>query len=57
MINHCIISAPHLAAARDLGMDVAGFLMMSHMAEPTELARQARLMESARRRRSSRSPC
>lgn len=27
-------------------MRVAGFLMMSHMAEPTEPARQARLMES-----------
>ncbi|GAA4835313.1 4-hydroxy-2-oxovalerate aldolase [Actinomycetospora corticicola] len=40
------VAAQHIATARELGMDVSGFLMMSHMAPPEELARQAKLMES-----------
>jgi 4-hydroxy 2-oxovalerate aldolase len=41
------IAAQHIDTARGLGMDVAGFLMMSHMAPPAELAKQALLMEAA----------
>jgi 4-hydroxy 2-oxovalerate aldolase len=41
------IAAQHIETARELGMDVAGFLMMSHMAPPAELAKQALLMERA----------
>jgi 4-hydroxy 2-oxovalerate aldolase len=47
--THCTeagISAQHITAARELGMDVASFLMMTHRNEPAELARQAQLMES-----------
>jgi 4-hydroxy 2-oxovalerate aldolase len=41
------IAPQHITRARELGMDVSGFLMMSHMAPPAELAKQAKIMEDA----------
>jgi len=46
--THCTeadVSKQHIDYARGLGMDVSGFLMMSHMSAPEALAQQARLME------------
>ncbi|TDD94262.1 4-hydroxy-2-oxovalerate aldolase [Actinomadura rubrisoli] len=45
--THCTeadVSLQHFAAARDLGMETVGFLMLSHRIGPEELARQARIM-------------
>ncbi len=47
--THCTeadVSQQHIEMARTLGMDVSGFLMMSHMSPADDLAQQAKLMES-----------
>jgi 4-hydroxy 2-oxovalerate aldolase len=48
--THCTeadVSPQHFAAARDMGMETVGFLMLSHRIGPAELARQARIMVDA----------
>jgi len=47
--THCTeadVARQHIEEARRLDIDVAGFLMMSHMIEPAALAEQALKMES-----------
>lgn len=47
--THCTeadVAKQHIEYARNAGMDVSGFLMMSHMSSPEALAQQALLMES-----------
>ena len=48
--THCTeadVSLQHFAAARDLGMETVGFLMLAHRSEPASLAKQARIMADA----------
>jgi 4-hydroxy 2-oxovalerate aldolase len=41
------VSVQHFGAARDLGMETVGFLMLSHRLDPAGLAKQARIMVDA----------
>jgi 4-hydroxy 2-oxovalerate aldolase len=48
--THCTeadVSEQHFDAARELGMETVGFLMLSHRIGPAQLARQARIMVDA----------
>ncbi|ADI04656.1 4-hydroxy-2-ketovalerate aldolase [Streptomyces bingchenggensis BCW-1] len=48
--THCTeadTSVQHFTAARELGMETVGFLMLSHRIAPDELANQARIMVDA----------
>ena len=48
--THCTeadVSVQHFGAARELGMETVGFLMLSHRIGPDELAKQARIMADA----------
>ncbi|WP_136045037.1 4-hydroxy-2-oxovalerate aldolase [Microbacterium sp. K41] len=48
--THCTeadVAIQHITWAREHGMDVSGFLMMSHLNDPRGLAEQARIMQDA----------
>jgi 4-hydroxy 2-oxovalerate aldolase len=48
--THCTeadVSVQHFGAARNLGMETVGFLMLSHRLDPAGLAKQARIMVDA----------
>ena len=45
-VTEADVSAQHIQIARELGMEVCGFLMMGHTAPVEKLVEQARLMQS-----------
>ncbi|MBN6886119.1 4-hydroxy-2-oxovalerate aldolase [Cytobacillus horneckiae] len=45
-VTEADVSAQHIYAAKELGMETVGFLMMSHMAQPEKIVEQAKLMET-----------
>jgi len=45
-VTEADVAPQHIAAAKELGMETVGFLMMSHMAPVEKLVEQAKLMES-----------
>lgn len=45
-VTEADISAQHMGLAKEIGMEVIGFLMLSHMEPPAKVLEQAKLMES-----------
>lgn len=45
-VTEADVSRQHIVAAKEMGMEVVGFLMMAHMATPEKVLEQAQLMES-----------
>lgn len=45
-VTEADVSRQHIVAAKEMGMEVVGFLMMAHMATPEKILEQAQLMES-----------
>ena len=45
-VTEADISAQHMALAKEIGMEVIGFLMLAHMEPPAKVLEQAKLMES-----------
>lgn len=45
-VTEADVSRQHIVAAKEMGMEVVGFLMMAHMASPEKILEQAQLMES-----------
>jgi len=46
--THCTeadVAGQHIGISRELGVETVGFLMMAHMVEPEELARQGKIQE------------
>ncbi|QFK71300.1 4-hydroxy-2-oxovalerate aldolase [Pradoshia sp. D12] len=45
-VTEADVSLQHLSLAKELGLETVGFLMMSHMAEPSKIVEQAKIMEN-----------
>lgn len=43
-VTEADVSLKHLSYAKELGLETVGFLMMSHMAEPSKIVEQAKIM-------------
>lgn len=43
-VTEADVSLQHLNLGKELGLETVGFLMMSHMAEPSKIAEQAKIM-------------